>query len=199
MGKCAKLCTVNDMTRPFLADGFLLDDECLACVWAMDAGVREESEVLGSDVEPRFDIRRAETIDVERAVLALVEERLDRYRDRVARHFGLSLTAREGAGFVRYLPGGFYRPHVDWTDSAAWPDAARRQVAAVVFLGSSTDGDEAGCFDGGTLRLYVEGAASAPVDVVPRRGMMAAFPATMLHEVTVVQRGVRDAIVDWYY
>jgi predicted 2-oxoglutarate/Fe(II)-dependent dioxygenase YbiX len=29
--------------------------------------------------------------------------------------------------------------------------------------------------------------------------MMAAFPATMLHEVTVVQRGVRDAIVDWYY
>ena len=187
------------MSLPFLADGFLGDDECLACVWAMDAGVREESEVLGSDAEPRLDIRRAETIEVERAVLALVEERLDRYRDRVARHFGLTLTAREGPGFVRYLEGGFYRPHVDRADSPAWPDAARRQVAAVVFLGSSTAADDAGCFDGGTLRLYAGDAASALVDVVPRRGTLVAFPATMLHEVTVVQRGVRDAIVDWYY
>ena len=187
------------MSLPFLADGFLGDDECLACVWAMDAGVREESEVLGSETEPRLDIRRAETIEVERAVLALVEERLDRYRDRVARHFGLTLTAREGPGFVRYLEGGFYRPHVDRADSPAWPDAARRQVAAVVFLGSSTAADDAGCFDGGTLRLFAGDAASALVDVVPRRGTLVAFPATMLHEVTVVQRGVRDAIVDWYY
>ena len=37
------------------------------------------------------------------------------------------------------------------------------------------------------------------MDVVPRRGMLVAFPATMLHEVTVVRRGVRDAVVDWYY
>ena len=187
------------MTSPFLADGFLVDDECLACVWAMDAGVREESEVLGDDAKARLDIRQAETIEVERAVLALVEERLDRYRDRVARHFGLDLTAREGAGFVRYLEGGFYRPHVDRADSPAWPDAAKRQVAAVVFLGSSTAADEAGCFDGGILRLYPGGAESTPLDVQPRRGMLAAFPATMLHEVTVVRRGIRDAIVDWYY
>ena len=117
----------------------------------------------------------------------------------MARHFGLSLTAREGAGFVRYLEGGFYRPHVDRAESPAWPDAARRQVAAVVFLGSSTTADEAGCFDGGTLRLYAGDAESALVDVVPRRGTLVAFPATMLHEVTVVQRGVRDAVVDWYY
>ena len=124
------------MSQPFLADGFLGDDECLACVWAMDAGSsRGSPRCSGSGSETRLDVRRAETIEVERAVLALVEERLDRYRDRVARHFGLSLTAREGAGFVRYLEGGFYRRHVDRADSAAWPDAARRQVAVVVFLG----------------------------------------------------------------
>src|SRR5687768_4968759 len=50
------------MSPAFLADGFLADDECLACVWAMDAGVREESEVLGPEAESRLDIRRAETI-----------------------------------------------------------------------------------------------------------------------------------------
>ena len=85
----------------FLADGFLADDECLACVWAMDAGVREESEVLGAGAESRQDFRRAETIEVERAVLSLVEERLDRYRDRVARHFG---------GGIRGVLGNLHRP-----------------------------------------------------------------------------------------
>lgn len=187
------------MSPAFLADGFLADDECLACVWAMDAGVREESEVLGAGAESRQDVRHAETIEVERAVLSLVEERLDRYRDRVARHFGVNLTSREGAGFVRYLEGGFYRPHVDRVDSPAWPDAARRQVAAIVFLGSSAAVDEGGCFEGGTLLLYPGGPESTPIEVVPRRGMLVAFPATLLHEVTVVERGVRDAIVDWFY
>ena len=188
------------MSQPFLADGFLGDDECLACVWAMDAGVREESEVLGSGSETRLDVRRAEDVDVDRAVLALVEERLDQYRSRVARHFGAELTGREGAGFVRYLPGGFYTPHMDWTtESEAWPAAARRRVAAVVFLGTSTRADPGGDFEGGLLRLFPDGLEAAGVEVVPRRGMLVAFPATMLHEVTVVQRGVRDAVVDWYY
>lgn len=187
------------MTELFTAQGFLSDDECLACIWAMDAGVREEAEVLGAESAADFDVRRADDIDVDLAVLALVEERLDHYRSRVARHFGLDLTAREGAGFVRYLPGGFYAAHVDRADSLAWPAAARRQVAAIVFLGTSTLADPAGDFEGGELRLFPGGPASAAVEVLPRRGTLVAFPATLLHEVAVVQGGVRDAIVDWYY
>lgn len=187
------------MSHVFVADGFLAEDECLACIWAMDAGVPEEAEVLGAGVEPRSDVRRAEGIDVDRAVLALVEERLDHYRSRVARHFGTELTGREGSGFVRYLPGGFYSPHVDWAESGAWPAAARRRVAAVVFLGTSTTADPGGDFEGGVLRLFPDGPEAAALNVVPRRGTLVAFPATTLHEVTVVVRGVRDAIVDWYY
>lgn len=187
------------MSHVFIADGALTDDECLACIWAMDAGVPDEAEVLAADSEARADVRRAEDVDVDRAVLALVEERLDQYRSRVARHFDAELTDREGAGFVRYLPGGFYSRHMDWTDSPAWPAAVRRQIAAIVFLGTSAAADRGGDFEGGVLRLYPAGPEGAPVDVVPRRGMLVAFPATMLHEVTVVRHGVRDAIVDWYY
>ena len=117
----------------------------------------------------------------------------------MAAHFGVHLTAREGSGFVRYLEGGFYAPHVDWSDSPGWPDAARRQVAVIVFLTSSTAADPAGAFDGGTLRLFPESAPAQGLEVAPRRGTLVAFPATLLHEVTTVQRGVRDAIVDWYY
>jgi predicted 2-oxoglutarate/Fe(II)-dependent dioxygenase YbiX len=187
------------MNDVFLADGFLAEDECLACVWAMDAGIREDAEVLGADSAPLLDVRRAHDIEVEAAVLALVEERLDRYRDRVARHFNVALTGREGPGFVRYTAGGFYQPHSDRADSPAWPGAARRQVAAVVFLGSSAEVDEGGCFEGGALRIYPEGVPARVIEVLPSRGALVAFPGTTLHEVTVVRRGVRDAIVDWYY
>ena len=193
--------TVNSMPPGplFVADGFLTEDECLACAWAMDAGKAEEAEVLGAGSEARLDLRRAQHIEVAPAVLALVEERLDQFRDSVATYFGLHLTAREGSGFVRYPEGGFYAPHVDWSDSLGWPDAARRQVALVVFLASSTAADPAGPFDGGILRLFPDGGPDEVVEVAPRRGTLLAFPATLLHEVTVVQRGERDAIVDWYY
>ena len=155
--------TVNSMPPGplFVAEGFLTQDECQACTWAMDAGRTEEAEVLGEGSEPRLDVRRAQHIEVAPAVLALVEERLDACRERIAAHFGLHLTVREGSGFVRYPQGGFYAPHVDWSDSPGWPDAARRQVAVVVFLASSTAADPAGAFDGGILRLFPDGGPDA--------------------------------------
>src|SRR5690606_19121568 len=114
--------------------------------------------------------------------------------------FGLPLGDREGCGFVRYPDGGFYTPHRDraWVD--AWPAAARRAIAVVVFLngcrGGPPDppssargtGDE-GTFSGGTLRIYAAGTA---IDVVPRTGLLAAFRADAWHEVTRVTGGTRD-------
>lgn len=165
----------------------------------MDTGEPDPAEVLGAGIVSVDNVRRAESLDVSPEVLALVEARLDRERDRIARHFGLPLRDREGTGFVRYQEGGFYRRHVDWAESAAWPGAARRQVAAVVFLNASRAGDPTGEFDGGVLRLLPTAAAGARIEIVPRQGTLVAFPATMPHEVTTVVDGVRDAAVDWYY
>jgi len=163
----------------------------------MDGGVPDPAEVLGDGISPQQQVRRAETVDVVPEILAVIEARLDEVRDRIARHLGLDLTDREGTGFVRYRPGGFYRPHVDWSDSPAWPDAARRRVAAVVFLNGSRAWDPAGAFDGGLLRLLPDDGGAE--DIVPRAGTLVAFPASLLHEVTMVENGVRDAAVDWFY
>jgi predicted 2-oxoglutarate/Fe(II)-dependent dioxygenase YbiX len=46
------------------------------------------------------------------------------------------------------------------------------------------------------LRLFVD---TSPVEVQPAAGLLVAFPADALHEVTVVQGGVRDVVVDWFY
>ena len=84
-----------------------------------------------------------------------------RYRDRVARGISASTSPHGRAPVSSAIPeGGFYRPHVDRADSPAWPDAARRQVATIVFLGSSAPADEGGCFEGGVLRLYPGGPES---------------------------------------
>ena len=47
------------------------------------------------------------------------------------------------------------------------------------------------------LRLYPDD--SDPIDIVPEEGLLVAFPATVLHEVTRVGDAVRDAVVDWFY
>lgn len=150
----------------------------------MDLGDADTAEVLADVIEEELDVRRAASVDVESAIIDLVEQRLDAAVEQVAAFFGAPIRGREGAGFLRYPDGGFYRPHRDRGTVAAWPGAARRLVTAVVFLNNAE-------FTGGLLR--VDG-----VDVVPERGLFAAFPAATLHEVTPVRGGVRDTVVDWY-
>src|SRR5262245_36202850 len=125
------------MPEPFLIQGLLDPAECRACQLAMDAGAHSEAAVLEADGVQVDQARRAGDVDVAPEVLGLVEARLDRRLADVARHFGVLLTSREGSGFVRYPPGGFYRRHVDRATSRAWPAAARRRVSAVVFLNSA--------------------------------------------------------------
>ena len=150
----------------------------------------DAAEVLAESIEQRDEARRAASIEIDARVLAEVEQRLDGARPAVARFFGVTLGDREGAGFLRYADGGFYRPHRDRAAVPSWPDAARRQIAVVTFLNGGAD------FEGGLLRVY---CGEDTIDVRPEPGLLVAFPADLLHEVTTVRGGTRDAIVDWFY
>jgi len=144
-------------------------------------------------------VRRTLSIEVDPATLRLVEDRLESLREGLSSRFGMPLGPREGTGFLRYLPGGFYRPHRDRGDLPSWPGAARRQIAVVLFLNSAVDAGDADGFSGGVLRLYRDAPGAAPVDIVPSAGTLVAFPAAVLHEVTRVNGAIRDAAVDWFY
>jgi len=163
----------------------------------MDAGSVEPAEVLHQGFQREDDVRRASNVDVDEDSLATIERRLDAHRETIAAFFEHRLGEREGASFLRYVAGDFYRPHRDRGVVESWPDAARRRVAVVVFLNSSRDADATGAFSGGALRLFVDG--DSPIDVHPLEGLLVAFSADVLHEVTVVRGGTRDAIVDWFY
>lgn len=173
-----------------------------ACRWiqaAMDNGVREPASVLRDSVDVEVETRRASDIEVGDDVIEYVECRLDAYRDAIGAFYGMRLRGREGSGFLRYESGGFYGPHVDRTDVPSWPDAAQRAITMVVFLNSSSVVDADGEFTGGCLRLFPRGFDAPSIDIPARRGTLVAFPSSIPHEVTMVDRGRRDTIVDWCY
>ena len=175
---------------------FLGPQECLAVRRAMDLGAAEQAEVLVQGVQRRVRIRNAALVEPASAVIEQVEARLDSSRHRVAEALGLGVGAREGAGFIRYPEGGFYRAHRDRGDDPQWTEAARRAIALVLFLNSSREASPHGDFDGGVLRLF---APDEAIDIKPEAGTLVAFPADVLHEVTEVRGGTRDTVVDWFY
>jgi len=176
---------------------FLSSDACAAVRSAMDRGAADPAEVLEDAVEHQDDVRRTLSIEIDPKTLAVVEQSLESARPRLSELTRMTLGVREGSGFLRYLPGGFYRPHRDRGDVPSWPGASHRQLAVVIFLATAREAGDPEGFTGGVLRLYPD--HGDPTDIVPEAGLLVAFPATVLHEVTRVGDAVRDAVVDWFY
>jgi predicted 2-oxoglutarate/Fe(II)-dependent dioxygenase YbiX len=183
----------------FVVAGFLDEAACRRVRAAMDEGVPEPAEILDGTVVADTEVRRASHIEVDPDTLQFVEERLDEARAEVSRHFQLSLTGREGTNLLRYAPGGFFKPHRDRGEETSWPDAARRRVTVVVFLTTSQDVEPSGAHRGGTLQVWPDDDRPESLAIHARAGTLVAFPAQLRHEVTRVESGVRDAMVDWYY
>lgn len=180
----------------YLASGVLDSRLCRSVRLAMDAGVVDAADVLDGTFARRDEVRRVSSIEPDPATLRGVEAWIDAQRAALAAFYGWTLGEREGPGFLRYGAGCFYRPHRDRALSPAWPDAARRQITVVLFLNGSREAEEDGEFSGGALRIA---APEGPVEIVPRTGLLVAFPADLLHEVTPVRGGTRDTVVDWFY
>lgn len=180
----------------FRQSGFLTPGECLAIQRGMDAGDVEPAEVLAEGFRHDADVRVATLVEPSPDLVAEIEARFNSCREPVAEVLGRALGDREGAGFIRYPAGGFYRAHRDRGDDPRWEPAARRAVALVLFLNGSRASGLDGEFEGGILRLHLP---QGRIDVVPEAGLFVAFPADVVHEVTEVRDGTRDTVVDWYY
>jgi predicted 2-oxoglutarate/Fe(II)-dependent dioxygenase YbiX len=178
-------------------EGFLRPEDCIAIRSAMDLGASDPAEILEDTIEHQDHVRRTLSLEVDSGTLGHVERALEEARSQLEGVTGLSLGVREGTGFLRYLPGGFYLPHQDRGELPSWPGAARRQLSVVLFLNSAKEGGDADSFSGGVLRLYPPDRE--PIDIVPVQGTLVAFPSTLLHEVTRVGDAVRDVVVDWFY
>lgn len=167
----------------FVIRGFLDEATCIRVRRAMDDGVAGQAEVLADDIERQDAVRNVASVEIDSKTLGDIERRLDEQCDTIAAFFQVPLSGREGASFLRYGKGSFYRPHQDCGRLPSWPAAALRRITTVIFLNAA--------YDGGVLR--VDG-----IDLRAEPGMLVAFPAGTVHEVTTVDNGTRDTIVDWF-
>ena len=193
--------------RVLIRPGFWTREACARVRRAMDCGTTAPAEVYDEGYVVSRVARRSLEVDVDRRTLTWIHRALIPARVLASVFFGVALDASEGAGLLRYPPGGFYRPHRDVLPEAAgeW----QRQIAVVIFLNSvgpdagpdaSPDAGEGEPFGGGELRLHPDGSEhdADTLDIVPRCGTLVAFPAARLHEVLPVTLGTRDAVVDWF-
>ena len=166
---------------------------------AMDAGTVEEADVLADGIhrQVRWFGMPALIDPVEPVIDAVGVEAGDVPRS-CGGALGQALGDREGAGFIRYPVRRLLQGRTAiaaTTRSGRAP--ARRAVALVVFLnyvarfGTRRANSTAACFDC-SCRTVTSTSS-------PEAGLLVAFPADVLHEVTEVRGGTRDTIVDWFY
>jgi PKHD-type hydroxylase len=105
-----------------------------------------------------------------------------------AQYFGFDLTGFGEAFQLTHYDGtdnGMYGWHYDYGGDKISPS---RKLSLVVQLSDPSE------YEGGELQIMY---SSTPASVQKQRGLVAAFPAYMLHQVTPVTSGTRQTLVAW--
>ena len=128
---------------------------------------------------------------------------LQRRKDEVAAHFGMTLSDCEEPQFLRYREGDFFVAHQDGNTAQLQYDHLRvRRVSVVVFLNRQSVEPEPGAFGGGSLVFYEPHVDPARKELgfapAVEPGLFVAFRAETTHEVRPVTHGERFSIVCWY-
>jgi SM-20-related protein len=133
-----------------------------------------------------------------------LKQRLLGVEDELERAFSLSLNGCEKPQFLLYGEGDYIRPHSDGSHEEEAPDWLKnRAVATVVFLNDQSDEDAPGTFGGGSLNFLnlisdESRGRSVGLPIAPTAGLLVAFRADVVHEVSEVTRGDRCTAVSWF-
>jgi predicted 2-oxoglutarate/Fe(II)-dependent dioxygenase YbiX len=184
----------------FVAERFLAEDRCASICAELRSASLAASKVerCGAFVVDE-QVRRTSLAAVSAETASEVGDRLEGIRQDLERHFQVRLTACEPPTFAVYRPGDFFLPHRDAGTAEA---LSARKVSAVLFLNGEADAPAAGTYGGGSLTFY--GLVEDPpwdamgFPVVGQAGLLVAFPAGMVHEVTAVTHGERCVALSRY-
>jgi predicted 2-oxoglutarate/Fe(II)-dependent dioxygenase YbiX len=167
-------------------------------------GERARVTVKLSEEELAERYRSTTIAEVSEDTVAELKERLLALEDDLARIFSLELNGCEKPQFLLYREGDFIRPHSDGSHDTDAPDWLKnRAVATVVFLNDQSEDDEPGTFGGGSLNFLdllsdQDRGKSVGMPITPTAGLLVAFRADVMHEVTEVTRGDRCTAVTWF-
>jgi predicted 2-oxoglutarate/Fe(II)-dependent dioxygenase YbiX len=149
-------------------------------------------------------VRKTNRAKISAATKTIVQMRLLDLKPQLEQHFNVTLSGCESPQFLVYKSGYFYGPHRDGSADPDAPEYVRaRRVSVVTFL----NGDAAALgphgYSGGSLTLYglIDDASwktyGFPLSGQP--GLLVAFRADTIHEVTPITAGDRYSIVTWFF
>jgi SM-20-related protein len=174
----------------FLLHNFLDTEACalLRAELAESPTTQAPVYIEGTEGTVHETIRKTTSLHPSPETFSHIHEQLSLQKPALETHFGESLTDCERPQFLRYKTGDFFVRHQDGnTEQLEFDHLRIRRISIVVFL---NDG-----FTGGTLNFYDQDGAFG---LQGETGLLVAFTADTLHEVSPVSNGDRFTIISWF-
>lgn len=177
-----------------------LRDEARVAV-QKDATVVDDSSPK-EQVKPT--VRRTKTAIVSRSSMSMIHSRLTAMCPRFEEHFGVKLEGCEQPQLLVYGAGDFFSPHIDGDPSDEKPQYVRnRKLSVTIFLNHDEGSSRGEQLRGGSLVFYglinQPGWETVGFSITSEPGLLVAFPADVLHEITPITNGKRYSLVSWFF
>ncbi len=159
--------------------------------------------VEGSTELVHETVRKAASLHPSDEMISRIQGHLFKQKRALEEYFGQNLTDCERPQFLRYREGDFFVRHQDGnTEQLEFDHLRIRRISIVVFLNDSFAEPKADTFSGGSLNFYQKNdnspAESSVFRLLGEAGLLVAFTADTIHEVTPVTRGERFTIISWF-
>jgi len=182
----------------FLLRNFLDADACAHLKAELNLSPTTQAPVYieGTEGTIHESIRKTTSLHPSAETFSEVHKRLLEQKSALETHFRLNLTDCEPPQFLRYEKGDFFVRHQDGNTKQLDFDHLRvRRISIVVFLNDFAIEPRANCYSGGLLNFYdQQGTYGLPGET----GMLVAFSADTMHEVSPVTDGERFTIISWF-
>jgi predicted 2-oxoglutarate/Fe(II)-dependent dioxygenase YbiX len=143
-------------------------------------------------------VRKVQRLMPARETVEHVTGQLIDYRERVGKHFGISLSGCEEPQFLRYRVGDFFVAHQDGNTGLVRLDTDQsRRISVSIFLNRQSEAPGTDTYCGGSL-LFSDWRAGREFRLDGETGTLVAFRSETTHEVIPVTNGERYSIVSWY-
>lgn len=197
--------TVNydppDSFELFLLRGFLDVETCARILAEVRQSPGFPARVyLEGSSESNDNVRKTTSVRPAEETISFVEDRLFEQTSSIAKFFNIALTAVERPQFLLYREGDFFVRHQDVDPDQHDYDHLRiRKISIVIFLNDGSTEVVKDSFGGGVLAFRSEGGDEAVTyPLIGEAGLLVAFRADVIHEVTPVTHGERLTVVSWF-
>ena len=182
----------------FLLRNFLNADACANLKAELNESPTTQAPVYieGTEGTIHENIRKTTSLHPSEETKSQIHQRLLSQKSALESHFNLNLNDCEPPQFLRYEKGDFFVRHQDGNTHQLDFDHLRvRRISIVVFLNDFSVEPEANCYSGGLLQFYDQ---HDTYGLPGETGLLVAFTADSMHEVSPVTNGERFTIISWF-